>query len=124
MVRNPVQKCRCHFGIAKDRHPLPELQIGCNDDAGLFIKLADEMEQQRPARFWERDVSQFINNHTIHLGQLANDFASVSFRLFPDQGVDKINSIVEACLLTLIDERRAQSNGDVGFTGSGAADKD
>ena len=58
MVRNPVQKCRCHFGIAKDRHPLPELQIGCNDDAGLFIKLADEMEQQRPARFWERDVNK------------------------------------------------------------------
>ena len=67
------------------------------------------------------DVSQFINDHTIHLGQLANNFASVSFRLFPYQGIDEIDS--PACLLTLIDERRAQSNGDVGFAGSGAADK-
>ena len=48
-------------------------------------------------------------DHTIHLGQLANNFASVSFRLFPYQGIDEIDSIVEACLLTLIDERRAQS---------------
>ena len=122
-MRYSVEQCGCHLGIAKDRHPLPELQIGCDDDAGLLIKLTDEVEQQRPAGFRERDVSQFINDHTIHLGQLANNFASVSFRLFPYQGIDEIDSIVEACLLTLIDERRAQSNGDVGFAGSGAADK-
>ena len=51
-----VQKRRCHLGIAKDRHPFPELQICCDDDAGLLIKLANEVEQQRSARFRERDV--------------------------------------------------------------------
>lgn len=59
---------------AKDRHPLPELQIGCDDNAGLLIELADEVEQQRPARFRERDVPQLINDHTIHLGKLPDDF--------------------------------------------------
>ena len=41
-MRYSVEQCGCHLGIAKDRHPLPELQIGCDDDAGLLIKLTDE----------------------------------------------------------------------------------
>ena len=52
-MRYSVEQCGCHLGIAKDRHPLPELQIGCDDDAGLLIKLTDEVEQQRPAGFRE-----------------------------------------------------------------------
>ena len=76
VMRYSVEQCGCHLGIAKNRHPLSELQIGCDDDAGLLIKLTDEVEQQRPAGFRERDVSQFINDHTIHLGQLANNFGA------------------------------------------------
>ena len=53
MMRDPVQKRRCHLGIAKDRHPFPELQICRDYDAGFLIKLADEVEQQRPAGFGE-----------------------------------------------------------------------
>jgi len=88
-MRYPVQKRRCHLGVAKDRHPFPELQICCDDNAGLFIKLADEVEQQRPAGFRERDVSQFINDHTIHLGKLADDFIPLPdrrMRAFAERG--------------------------------------
>jgi len=88
-MRYPVQKRRCHLGIAKDRHPFPELQIGCDDDAGLLIELADEVEQQRPARFRERDVSQLINDHAIHLGKLADDFNPLPdrrMRAFAEKG--------------------------------------
>ena len=86
-MRNPVQERGCHLGIhcpagvclqtlggAKDRHPFSELQICCDDNACLLIKLADEVEQQRPAGFRERDVSQLINDHAVHLGKLADDF--------------------------------------------------
>ena len=112
MPRNPRADQIGTGGRIKSESPGRCARNAHDDDAGLLIKLTDEVEQQRPAGFRERDVSQFINDHTIHLGQLANNFASVSFRLFPYQGIDEIDSIVEACLLTLIDERRAQSNGD------------
>ena len=92
-MRYPVQKCRCHLGIAKDRHPFPKLQICCDVNAGLFIKPADEVEQQRPAGFRERDVSQLINDHTIHLGKLADDFTRISLGLFFDQGIYEIINI-------------------------------
>jgi len=89
-MRYPVEQCGCHLCIAKDRHPLSELQIGCNDDACLLIKLADEMEQQRPAGFGEWDVSQLINDHTVHLGKLPDDFASISLGLFFNEGIDEL----------------------------------
>ncbi len=114
-MRYPVEQCGCHLGIAKDRHPLSELQIGCNDDACLLVKLADEMEQQRPAGFRERDVPQLINDHAIHLGKLPDDFASISLGLFFNQGIDEIDSIVEAGLFSLIDKRRPQGDSNMGL---------
>lgn len=119
-MRYPVQKCRCHLGIAKDRHPFSELQVCCDDNAGLLIKLTDEMEQQRPAGFGERDVPQFVNDHAVHLGKLPDDFTGVSLGLFFNQGIDEIDSIVEACLFALIDERGTQCDSNMGFAGSGA----
>ena len=47
MVRDAIEQCGCHLGIAKDRDPLTELQVGRDDDAGLLIQLADQMEEQR-----------------------------------------------------------------------------
>jgi len=75
---------------AKDRHPLPELQIGCDYDTGLFIKLANEVEQQRPTGFRERDVPQLINDHAVHLGELADDFTGIPLGLFFNQGIDEL----------------------------------
>ncbi len=62
------------------------------------------MEEERPAGFREGNVTQFINDDTIRLTKLADDFAGIAFSLFLDQGVYEINCIVEAGFLTLCDE--------------------
>ena len=73
-MRNPVQERGCHLGIhcptgdckanlpkgAGDRDPFTELQVGGDDDAGFLIELADEVEQERAARLWKRDVTQLV----------------------------------------------------------------
>ena len=41
-------------------------------------------------------VSQLVNDHTIYLGKLADDFTGISFALFLDQSIDEIDSIVPA----------------------------
>jgi len=43
---NPVEERCCHLGIAKDGDPFAKLQVGGNDDTGIFIELADEMKEQ------------------------------------------------------------------------------
>ena len=43
-----------HLGIAEDRGPFAEAEVRGDDDAGAFVKLAQQMEEQRPARGAER----------------------------------------------------------------------
>lgn len=54
---DPVEERCCHFGIAKDRYPFAELQIGGHDNAGLLIKLADQMEEKCSAGFGEGNIT-------------------------------------------------------------------
>ena len=83
-MRHPVQQRGCHLGIAEDGDPFTELQVGGDDDAGLLVELADEMEQQRTAGLWKRDVAQLVDDDAIQWCQLPNDFPGVSFSLFLD----------------------------------------
>ena len=41
---NPVEERGCHLGIAEDRDPFPELQVGGDDDTGFLVEFGDEME--------------------------------------------------------------------------------
>lgn len=54
-MRDAIQERSCHLGIAEDGDPFPELQTGRDNDTGLLVELADQMEQQRTRKFtgWE-----------------------------------------------------------------------
>ena len=55
---HPVEERGCHLGTAEDGDPFTELQVGGDDDAGFLVEFAYQMEQQRAAGLWERDVTQ------------------------------------------------------------------
>ena len=76
MVRDAIEQCGCHLGIAKDRDPLTELQVGGDDDAGLLIELADQVEQQCAAGLGERDVAQFVDDDAVQSGKLPDEVLS------------------------------------------------
>ena len=57
MVGDAIQQCRGHFGIAENLHPFGERQIRGDDLRGLFIKLADQVEQQRAVGSAERQIA-------------------------------------------------------------------
>ncbi len=48
VVGDAIQQGRGHLGIAKNRHPFGKGQIRGHDQRGLLVKLADQVEQQRP----------------------------------------------------------------------------
>ena len=46
VVGDPVKQRGGHLGIAEDRYPFAELEVGGDDDAGCLIQFADQMKQQ------------------------------------------------------------------------------
>ena len=78
MVRDAIQERGCHLGIAEDSDPFTELQVGGDDDAGLLIELADQVEQQCAAGFRERDVAQFVDDDAIQSRQLPDDLPGIA----------------------------------------------
>jgi hypothetical protein len=55
-----VEQSGGHLGIAEDRCPFAEAEVGGNDDAGALGELAQEMEEQCTTRGAERQVAQFV----------------------------------------------------------------
>ncbi len=46
LVREPIDKGQGHFVVAKNRGPLLESQVGCNDDRYSFIEITDQLKQE------------------------------------------------------------------------------
>jgi hypothetical protein len=46
VMGQPIEKRRCHFGVSEDLHPFSEGEVGGHDQSGLFIELADQVEEQ------------------------------------------------------------------------------
>jgi hypothetical protein len=75
MVREPVEHGGGHLGVAKDLWPIGERQIGGDEQRGVLVKLADQMEQQLAASLAERQIAEFVDGDDIvaqqRLGQPA-----------------------------------------------------
>jgi RHS repeat-associated protein len=50
VVGEPIQERGRHLGIPEDLRPLPEGEIGGDDQGGALVELGDEMEEQLPSR--------------------------------------------------------------------------
>ena len=44
-----VEQGSGHFRVAEHRGPFAEAEVGGDDDAGAFVKLAQQVEEQRAA---------------------------------------------------------------------------
>ncbi len=47
MVGQPVQQRGGHLGVAEHPGPRAEAEIGGDDDAGAFVKFAEQVELER-----------------------------------------------------------------------------
>jgi hypothetical protein len=117
-----VEQCGGHFGIAKDLDPFPEGQIGGDDQRGLFVEFADQMEEQGAAGLREGQVAQLIKDDEVHVQQDFYHATTVAMDLFLFQLVDEIDNIEPAHPSALIDGGMAESQRQMGFTGPRAAD--
>lgn len=103
MVGDAIKQCGGHFGVAEDGDPFGKAEVGGDHQAGFFIELADEVEQQSPARRREWQVAEFVENDRIHQHQLLGEAASSPLCLFAFQQIDEINGVEAANPLVLMD---------------------
>ena len=47
VVGQPIEQGGGHLRVAEHGRPLREAQVGGDEDAGLFIELAEQVEEQR-----------------------------------------------------------------------------
>ena len=76
-----VEQGRSHLGVTEDRGPFAEAEIGGDGNAGALVKLAQQVEQQRPARGAERQVSELVQDHEVELGQAFGNLACFTLGL-------------------------------------------
>lgn len=69
MMRQAIKQRYRQFRIAKDARPFGEAQVGGDDQVGPFVKLAEQVKQQSAAGLAERQVTQFIEDHQVDMGE-------------------------------------------------------
>jgi hypothetical protein len=46
VVRKPVEERAGHLGVAEDARPLAEGEVGGDENGGLLVEAADEVEEE------------------------------------------------------------------------------
>ena len=57
-----VEQCGSHLGIAKDGRPFAEAEVRGDHNAGALVELAQQMEEQCPARGAEGQIRSPIRS--------------------------------------------------------------
>jgi transposase len=73
VMGEPVEESGGHLGIAEDRWPFAEGEVGGDDDGCAFIKLADQMEQELPAGLGEGQITKFIEQHEVEAAEIVGN---------------------------------------------------
>ena len=82
------------------------------------------MEQQLAASLAERQVAEFVDDDEIIAQQLLGQAAASAGGLLLLELVDQIDQIEESSSSPGADDRRGDSDAQMGFSGAGAADED
>ena len=124
VVRQPIEHGGCHFGVAENLRPIGKGEIGCDQQRRVLIELADQVEQQLATSLAERQVAEFVDDDEIIAQQLLGQAAASAGGLLLLELVDQIDQIEESSSSPGADDRRGDSDAQMGFSGAGAADED
>ena len=91
-----VSRSSMDFGVAEHLRPIGECQIGGDQQRGVFVEFADQVEQQLAARLAERQIAEFIDDDEIVAQQLLGQPATTTGGLLLLQLIDEIDQIEEA----------------------------
>ena len=125
VVRKAVEQRRGHLRVAEHGRPFAEVQVGRDHHAGVFVELAQQVEQQGPAGLAERQVAELVEDDQVHAQQAGGDPAGLALGLLLLQRIDQIDRRVKAHALAMARDRGdADRGGQVRLAGAWSADQD
>ena len=119
MVGQAIEHGGGHLGVAKHLGPIGKGEIGGDQQRGIFVELADQVEQQLAAGLAERQIAQFVDDDEIVAQQVLGQATAAAGGLFLVELVDQIDQVEEAAPGPGADDRRGDANGEVGLAGAG-----
>jgi hypothetical protein len=75
VVGEAVEERRGHLGVAEDGRPFTEGEVGGDDDGGLLVETADEVEEQLTTGLGEGKVAEFIENDEVQAAEVVGNAA-------------------------------------------------
>jgi hypothetical protein len=112
-----------HLGVAEHAGPFSEGEIGGDDNGGALAEPAEEMEQKLSAGLGKGQISEFVQNDEVHLGQMLGEPPLRPVAGLDFEAVDKVDHVVEAPTGAGSDAAPGDCDGQMGLAGAGAADQ-
>ena len=113
-----------HLGIAEDGGPFAEGEVGGDDDRGLLVEPADEVEKELAAGLGEGEIAELVEHDEVHAAEVVGDAALAAGTGLGLELVDEVNDVEEAAAGAAADAGAGDADGEVGLAGAGAADQD
>jgi hypothetical protein len=114
VVGEAVEKRLRHLGVAEHAGSFAEAEIGHDDDAGAFIELAQQVEEQGTARGAERQVAKLVEDDENGMGEPRRNLAGLALALFRFERVVEFDGGEEPDALSVMLDHRGV--GDQAFT--------
>ena len=70
MMGETVEQGGGHLGVAEDRWPFAEGEVGGDDDRGSLVEPAHEVEEQQPAGLSEGQGAEFVEDDEVAADEL------------------------------------------------------
>lgn len=121
VVGEPVEQCGGHLGLAEDRWPFSERQVGGDDLRGLLVEAADQVEQQLASGLREGQIAQFIEHDEVEPPHIVGHTPLLAIAGLGLELVDQIDDVEEPPASPIADTGAGAGDGQMGLAGSGTA---
>ena len=123
VVGEAIEQRRGHLGVAEDGRPFAEGEVGGDDDRGLLVEPADQVEQELAAGLGEGQIAEFVEDDEVHAGEVVGHAALPAGAGFGLEPVDQVDDVEEAAAGAIADTGPGDGDGQMRLAGSGAADQ-
>src|ERR1700687_1193490 len=91
MVGQSIEHGSGHLGVAEDLRPVGEGEVGGDQQRGVLVELADQVEQQLPAGLTEREIAELVDDDDVVAQQLLGQASAPARGLLLLELVDEID---------------------------------
>ena len=94
-MREPIQHRGRHLGVGEDLGPVGEGEIGGDDDRGVLVELADQVEEQLRASLAEGQIAELVDDDEILAQQGFDDASALAGGLLLFELIDQVDEVEE-----------------------------